>query len=92
MASSTKTQASLWIDRTILVTLTSSVAILLIGLLSWQTPFGSQLQLGVGEVAPHDVVVPRQITYESQVLTERGRERAAGEVVLDAGATTLRLP
>jgi putative nucleotidyltransferase with HDIG domain len=77
MASNKKTQADLWIDRTIVVALTGSVIILLIGLLSWQAPIGSQLQLGLGEVAPHDVVAPRQITYESEVSTERARERAA---------------
>ena len=33
-------------------------------------------------MAPHDVVAPRQITYESQVLTEQARDRA-GQTVAD---------
>ena len=69
-----------WFDKLLVVLLSASVAILLIGLLSWQSPFGSQLQLQIGEVAPHDVVAPRQIAYESQLLTERARERAAQTV------------
>jgi membrane-associated HD superfamily phosphohydrolase len=71
-----------WMDKTIIVVLAASIALLLIAMLSWQLPYGSQLQLAVGEVAPHDVVAPRQITYESQVLTERARERA-GQTVAD---------
>src|SRR5690554_6182647 len=69
-----------WIDKLIVASLTASIGILLIGLFSWQLPFGSQMQLRAGEVAPHDVVAPRQITYESQLLTERARERAAQSV------------
>jgi putative nucleotidyltransferase with HDIG domain len=69
-----------WFDRGLIAALTASVGILLLGLLSWQTPLGSQLQLVEGQVAPFDVVAPRQITYESQVLTNRARERAAQNV------------
>ncbi|MEX1019054.1 MAG: HDIG domain-containing metalloprotein [Litorilinea sp.] len=54
--------------------------LMLIAVLAWQLPFGSQIQLGVGEVAPFDVVAPRQITYESQILTDQARERAAQAV------------
>jgi putative nucleotidyltransferase with HDIG domain len=70
-----------WIDLLIIGSLTASVVILLVGLLAWQTPFGSPVQLQVGEVAPYDLVAPRQITYESQVETERARERAAQGVL-----------
>ncbi|GIV78514.1 MAG: phosphohydrolase [Litorilinea sp.] len=80
MLASLKARSGQWLDIFITALLISSVAILLVGLLSWQIPFGVQLQLQVGEVAPHDVVAPRQITYESQVLTERARERAAQSV------------
>ena len=80
MASSLKMRNKAWIDKAIIVTLTGSMALLLVGLLSWQIPIGSQIQLAVGEVAPHDVVVPRQITYNSQVLTDQARERAAQSV------------
>ncbi|MCC6455289.1 MAG: HDIG domain-containing protein [Caldilineaceae bacterium] len=66
-----------WFDRLLAGCLTASVGILLVGLFSWQVPFGSQVQLSEGQVAPYDVVAPRQISYESQVLTERARERAA---------------
>ncbi len=67
-------------DRLLVGFLTASVGILMVGLFSWQAPFGSQVQLSEGQVAPYDVVAPRQITYESQVLTERARERAAQSV------------
>jgi putative nucleotidyltransferase with HDIG domain len=77
MASRLKLRTGDWIDLLLVSSLTASVGILLVGLFSWQNPFGSRLQLQVGEVAPHDVVAPRQITYESQVFTERARERAA---------------
>lgn len=80
MAHRVKWPNGAWIDKLLVVLLTASVGILLIGLFSWQIPFGSQMQLGAGEVAPHDVVAPRQITYESQLLTERARERAAQSV------------
>jgi membrane-associated HD superfamily phosphohydrolase len=69
-----------WFDRLLVGSLTASVGILMVGLFSWQAPFGSQVQLSEGQVAPYDVVAPRQITYESQVLTERARERAAQSV------------
>ncbi|HXF62601.1 MAG TPA: HDIG domain-containing protein [Caldilineaceae bacterium] len=80
ITSKLKAHSGDWIDWLIIGSLTASVGILLVGLLSWQGPFGGQLQLEVGEVAPHDVVSPRQITYESEVLTERARERAAQNV------------
>lgn len=66
-----------WFTIIGLIVLTSAV---LVAVLTWQLPFGSQVQLAVGEVAPFDVVAPRQITYESQILTEQARERAAQAV------------
>ncbi len=76
-----KVRDGAWVDKVLVATLTASIGILLVGLFSWQSPFGSQIELSEGEVAPHDVVAPRQITYESQVLTERARARAASSVV-----------
>ena len=70
MVSKLRGQSASWIDLLIVGGLSASIAILLVGLLSWQSPFGSQIQLEIGEVAPYDVVAPRQITYESAVLTE----------------------
>ncbi len=80
MALSLKLRSIDWVDRLLIGSLTASVGILMVGLFSWQVPFGSQVQLDAGQVAPFDVVAPRQITYESQVLTERARERAAQSV------------
>ncbi len=65
-----------WMDRGIIIALAAMLAVLLIILLSWQLPYGSQIQLTVGDVAPYDVVAPRQITFESAVKTESARERA----------------
>src|SRR5688572_9522773 len=69
-----------WLDRFLIISLTASVGIIMVGLFSWQVPFGGQVQLGEGQVAPYDIVAPRQITYGSQILTERARERAAQNV------------
>jgi putative nucleotidyltransferase with HDIG domain len=80
MAQSVKLQTGDWFDRLLVGSLTASMGILMVGLFSWQAPFGGQVQLGEGQVAPYDVVAPRQITYESQILTERARERAAQNV------------
>lgn len=80
MVSRLKGQTVHWLDLLLVSGLSASAGILLVGLLSWQSPFGSQIQLTVGEVAPYDIVAPRQISYESAVLTERARERAAQSV------------
>jgi putative nucleotidyltransferase with HDIG domain len=69
-----------WFDRLLVGSLTASVCILMVGLFSWQVPFGGQVQLAEGQVAPYDIVAPRQIVYESQILTERARERAAQNI------------
>ena len=80
MALSVRARGGEWFDRLLIGSLTASVGILMVGLFSWQVPFGSQVQLGEGQVAPYDIVAPRQITYESQILTDRARERAAQNV------------
>lgn len=54
-----------------------SLGTVLIALLAWQLPYGSRLLLQPDQIAPFTVVAPQQITFESQVLTERARERAA---------------
>ena len=80
MALSLKLKAGDWFDRLLIGSLIASVGIIMVGLFSWQVPFSGQLQLSEGQVAPYDIVAPRQITYESQILTERARERAAQNV------------
>ncbi|HHY56854.1 MAG TPA: hypothetical protein GYA08_15625, partial [Chloroflexi bacterium] len=57
-----------------------SLGIVLIALLAWQLPYGSRLLLQPGDIAPFTVVAPQHLTYESQVLTEQARERAAQQV------------
>jgi hypothetical protein len=58
----------------------TAIILLTIGLLSWTLPLTSQLELGAGQVAPYDVVAPRQITYVSEILTEQARERASNAI------------
>ncbi|WP_298982260.1 HD family phosphohydrolase [Caldilinea sp.] len=58
----------------------ASLAITMVALLAWQLPYGSRLLLQPGEIAPFTVVAPQPITFESEVLTERARERAAQQV------------
>jgi len=77
MFSKLKLQTSVWIERAIPALLVTGTALLMVVLLSWQLPNSGQLQLKAGQVATSDVVSPRQITYESQILTEAARERAA---------------
>ena len=69
-----------------------SLSIVLIALLAWQLPYGSRLLLQAGEIAPFTVVAPQRLTYESQVLTVRARERAAQQVAeqYDVQEVTLR--
>lgn len=57
-----------------------SLGITMIALLAWQLPYGSRLLLQPGEIAPFTVVAPQQLTFESEVLTERARERAAQQI------------
>jgi putative nucleotidyltransferase with HDIG domain len=55
----------------------ASLGIVLVALLSWQLPYGNRLLLQPDEIAPFTVVSPQRISFESDVLTERARERAA---------------
>lgn len=48
----------------------------LVALLLLPMPF-AQVELKVGQVAPRDVVAAQSITYESALLTQQARERAA---------------
>ncbi len=66
----------LWLPVIMIV----AILLLMIGLLSWTLPLTSQLQLSSGQVAPYDVVAPRQITYISEILTDQARERASNGV------------
>ena len=45
MASSLNIRNRAWIDKAIIATLTGSMALLLVGLLSWQIPIGSQIKV-----------------------------------------------
>lgn len=57
-----------------------STAILLVTLLAWQLPFGDRFVVEEGQVAPFTVVAPQALTYASEVLTQRARDRAAQAV------------
>lgn len=56
------------------------LAVVLVVALVWQLPFAGQVNLAAGDVALRNVVAPRQITYESAVLTQKARDRAAQAV------------
>lgn len=58
-----------------LATMLISIVILVMPL-----SFGRQVTLRVGDVAPADVVAPRQVTYVSQILTQQRRDMAANAV------------
>ncbi|CAN5413621.1 HDIG domain-containing protein [soil metagenome] len=80
MVPNTQVLPNRWFNRTLMVSLLGSVSILLIGLLAWQTPFSRQIKLDVGQISPNDIVSPSEIRYESKILTEQARDRAAQAV------------
>lgn len=69
-----------WIKQATALAIVGLISILMTMLLAWQIPVVEQIQLEVGQVAPFDIVAPAPIPYESQILTERARERAAQSV------------
>lgn len=73
----TKVRPDRWLNPLIVATMIGSVALLTVALLTWQRPFGGQLQLQARDVAPYDIVSPSEISYESSLFTEQARERAA---------------
>jgi hypothetical protein len=70
-----------WFHHLLIATMISSVGILSVALLAWQRPLTGQIQLEVGKVAPYDLVAPSDIRYESKLLTDAARSRAAQGVV-----------
>ena len=75
-----KLRGTAWRQLLLVGTMLASISIVLVVLLAWQAPYGSRLQLEMGEVANFNVVAPRRITYESVVQLERAQERAAQAV------------
>jgi len=70
------------------------IALLAIGALVFPIAFRqSELSLKVGDVSPQDIQTPREITYDSQILTEQQKEEAARNiqpVFLPADSTITR--
>lgn len=73
----TKVRPDQLFNHLIVATMIGSVALLMVALFTWQRPFGGQLQLQARDVAPYDIVSPSEVSYESPLLTEQARERAA---------------
>jgi len=71
---------SQWLNNAIVLFMVGSISILMTALLAWQIPITQRIQLPVGQVALDDIVAPVPISYESALLTERARERAAQNV------------
>lgn len=71
---------SQWVNHGVVLSLVGSVSILMTTLFAWQTPGNRQFHLNAGDVAPYDIVAPAPIVYESEILTEQARERAAQSV------------
>ncbi len=80
MSSTLNEAKTSWVDQGLSLLMLLSIALLMIALLAWQTPFGSQVQLEAGAVAPYDVVSPSRIIYESDYLTEQARDRAQASI------------
>ncbi len=69
-----------WRRLALLLVMLISISLLLVVVLAWQSPYGNRLLIDAGQVASFNVVAPRQITYESDVLLARAQERAAQAV------------
>jgi putative nucleotidyltransferase with HDIG domain len=80
MAATAKLLPEQWLNRLIVGVMVGSVGVLTVALLAWQRPFGGRPQLSVGDVASFDIVAPGELNFESAVLTEQARERAAQAV------------
>lgn len=80
MAFRLKTGDLSWLDRTLIGVMVGAIALLMVALFAWQIPLGSQVQLEAGSVAPYTVIAPKRISFESQVMTDQARERAAFSV------------
>jgi len=61
----------------LLLTLIGATLFLVLG---WTAPLASRVNISPGQVAPFDVVSPRQIRYVSELLTEQARARAASAI------------
>ncbi len=66
-----------WLDIGIRTLLMVSIGLVMTVLLAWEVPLSGQINLAAGDVATVNVVSPRQITYESEVLTQSAKDRAA---------------
>ena len=76
MTTGAPTTSKPWLELGLRSLLMGSIGLLLTFLLAWEVPLIGQISLSAGDVAPVDVVSPRQITYESEVLTQVAKERA----------------
>ena len=68
------------LQRGLMVATLTALAALLTVSLGWNLPLASRIDLKPGQVAPFDVVAPRQLTYTSALVTEQARARAANAV------------
>jgi membrane-associated HD superfamily phosphohydrolase len=57
-----------------------AVALLMIAILVVRLPLSGQVTLQMGDVAPRDIVAPRQAAYVSDIQTEQRRTLAANAV------------
>lgn len=71
-----------WIDRLLTVCMILGVGLLMVGLLAWQLPSTSGFHVEVSRPASSNIVAPRQISYDSEVLTEEARVNASEAVSL----------
>lgn len=79
-------------QQTLLALFVLGVGALLLFILGWNLPLTGTIQVSAGEVAPFDIVAPRQISYVSDLLTAQARERAANGVAdqYDSAAGSVR--
>jgi putative nucleotidyltransferase with HDIG domain len=77
MSPGIKARPEKWVNYLITTGMVGSVGILMVALFAWQRPLSGRLQLQAGQVAPYDIIAPRDLRYESKLLTEQAKARAA---------------
>lgn len=68
------------LQRGLLGALLIALTLLMTFVVGWNLPLSSRIDLKPGQVAPFDVVAPRQFTYTSALVTEQARTRAANAI------------
>ncbi len=68
------------LQRALILVALGALAILMTFVFGWNLPLAARVDLRPGQVAPFEVVAPRQFTFVSALVTEQARMRAANAI------------